>query len=60
MTMLAHLSPIDGPPVPAYYRLQESLREKIEEMQWRPGEIIPSERLIAQEYSLSAGTVKKH
>ncbi len=59
MTMLAHLSPIDGPPVPAYYRLQESLRKKIEEMQWRPGEIIPSERLIAQEYSLSAGTVKK-
>ncbi|HSV95657.1 MAG TPA: GntR family transcriptional regulator [Spirochaetota bacterium] len=59
MTKLAYLTPIDGPPVPAYYRLQEALRKKIEEMQWRPGEMIPSERLIAQEYGLSVGTVKK-
>ncbi|MCU0844517.1 MAG: GntR family transcriptional regulator [Spirochaetes bacterium] len=59
MAMLARLAPIDGPPVPAYYRLQETLRKKIEEMRWRPGEAIPSERLIAEEYGLSVGTVKK-
>jgi GntR family transcriptional regulator len=56
---LAHFTPIDGPPVPAYYRLQEALRKKIEEMRWLPGEAIPSERLIAGEYGLSIGTVKK-
>lgn len=59
MTVLARITPIDSPPVPAYYRLQESLKKKIEAMHWRPGEAIPSERLIAQEYGLSVGTVKK-
>lgn len=46
-------------PVPVYYRLQESLRGMIEEGVWRPGELIPSERIIAQEQGLSVGTVKK-
>ncbi|TAL29750.1 MAG: GntR family transcriptional regulator [Spirochaetes bacterium] len=46
-------------PLPAYYRLQEALRRKIEDGLWKPGEAIPSERLIAEEYRISIGTVKK-
>jgi GntR family transcriptional regulator len=48
-----------GAPLPAYYRLQEALRRKIEDGQWKPGEVIPSERLITEEYKISIGTVKK-
>lgn len=48
-----------GAPLPAYYRLQEALRRKIEDGQWKPGEAIPSERLITEEYQISVGTVKK-
>jgi GntR family transcriptional regulator len=48
-----------GMPLPAYYRLQEALRSKIEDGQWKPGEVIPSERLITEEYKISIGTVKK-
>jgi GntR family transcriptional regulator len=48
-----------GAPLPAYYRLQEALRGKIEDGHWKPGEAIPPERLITEEYRISAGTVKK-
>jgi len=48
-----------GAPLPVYYRLQEALRGKIEDGQWKPGEAIPSERLITEEYKISIGTVKK-
>lgn len=48
-----------GAPLPVYYRLQETLRGKIEDGQWKPGEAIPSERLITEEYKISIGTVKK-
>jgi GntR family transcriptional regulator len=48
-----------GAPVPAYYRVQELLRRRIEERQWKPGDAIPPERAIAQEQGLSIGTVKK-
>jgi GntR family transcriptional regulator len=48
-----------GAPLPAYYRLQEALRRKIEDGLWKPGETIPSERLIKEEYKISIGTVKK-
>jgi GntR family transcriptional regulator len=48
-----------GAPLPAYYRVQEALRGKIEDGQWKPGEAIPSERLITEEYKISVGTVKK-
>ncbi len=46
-------------PLPAYYRLQEALRGKIEDGLWKPGETIPSERLIAEEYGVSIGTARK-
>ncbi|HEY9161915.1 MAG TPA: GntR family transcriptional regulator [Desulfomonilia bacterium] len=49
----------EGVPLPAYYRLQEALRGKIEDGHWKPGDAIPSERLITEEYRISAGTVKK-
>jgi len=46
-------------PVPAYYLLQKHIKEKIENGDWKPGDAIPPERLIAAESSLSVGTVKK-
>ncbi len=53
------LNGVGGAPLPAYYRLQEALRGKIEDGHWKPGEPIPSERLITEEYKISVGTVKK-
>ncbi len=46
-------------PVPIYYRLQETLRSKIEAGEWKPGGAIPPERIIAEAYGASVGTVKK-
>lgn len=46
-------------PLPAYYRLQETLKDKIENGEWKPGESIPPERIIAADSRLSVGTVKK-
>ena len=45
--------------MPAYYLLQKRIKEKIENGDWKPGDAIPPERLIAAESSLSVGTVKK-
>ncbi|HPG49731.1 MAG TPA: GntR family transcriptional regulator [Spirochaetota bacterium] len=46
-------------PLPVYYRLQEALKKKIEDGNWKPGQLIPSERLIAGEHQVSVGTVRK-
>ncbi len=52
------IRPIETP-VPVYFRLYEALKKKIEEGEWKPGQLIPSERLIAGEYQVSIGTVRK-
>ncbi len=46
-------------PTPVYYKLQSAIKEKIEDGHWRPGDMIPPERLFAEEHKLSIGTVKK-
>ena len=46
-------------PLPAYYRLQVGIRNKIESSCWKPGEIIPTERVLAETHKVSIGTVKK-
>jgi len=46
-------------PVPAYYRLQELLKKNIEDSTWKPGEGIPSERILSMDHGVSIGTVKK-
>jgi len=44
---------------PAYFRLQNLLKAKIEAGQWKPEKKIPSERVLSETYQVSAGTVKK-
>jgi len=46
-------------PTPAYFKLQSLLRENIEKGYWKPGDMIPPERVFAEEHRLSIGTVKK-
>lgn len=46
-------------PTPIYYRLQNILRSQIENGLLKPGEKIPTERELSDEYGVSIGTVKK-
>ena len=46
-------------PMPVYYKLQSAVKEKIERGYWKPGEMILSERLFAEEHGVSIGTAKK-
>lgn len=46
-------------PTPVYYRLQSEIKEKIESGKWKPGMMIPPERVFVEENSVSIGTVKK-
>ncbi len=46
-------------PFPAYYRLQIGIRNEIESGRWKPGEIIPTEKVLAETHKVSIGTVKK-
>lgn len=45
--------------IPAYSRLQQALALKINTGQWKPGDQLPPERQLAEEYRLSVGTVRK-
>ncbi len=45
--------------IPFYLKLQNIIRDKIEEGTWRPDEIIPTETQIADSHHVSVGTVKK-
>ena len=46
-------------PTPMYYRLQLEIRDKIERGKWKPGNMIPPERVFVEENGISIGTVKK-
>jgi len=48
-----------GDPTPIYYKLQTALLQNIENGQWAPGECIPPERTLAEDFKVSIGTVKK-
>lgn len=45
--------------LPRYQRLRDDLTHQITMNRWRPGEAIPTEAALANEYSLSVGTVRK-
>lgn len=47
------------PPIPIYYQLQKELQRGIEEGRWSPGDRIPPERKIAEDFGVSLGTVNK-
>ena len=46
-------------PVPLYYQLQEIIRSRIESGQWGPGQQLPPEAELCEEFSLSRGTVRQ-
>ena len=46
-------------PVPLYYQLQEIIRSRIESGQWKPGEQLPPEADLCDEFNLSRGTVRQ-
>ena len=46
-------------PLPMYYQLKELLREKIAAGEWQPGDLIPSERELSQQYEISRMTARQ-
>jgi GntR family transcriptional regulator len=45
--------------IPAYAQLADILRERIERGQLAPGDPLPSETTLQQEYEVSRGTVRR-
>ncbi len=46
-------------PLPMYYQLKEIIREKVMSGEWKPGELIPSERELSRQYGISRMTVRQ-
>lgn len=46
-------------PVPRYYQLKEILRERIRAGEWKPGDLIPSERELGETYGISRMTARQ-
>ena len=44
---------------PLYLRMKEDLLRRVQRGEWRPGEMLPSENVLAVEYSVSVGTARK-
>lgn len=45
--------------LPAYLRVEQSIRRDIEQAKWLPGDMIPSEAQLSAIHNVSIGTVKK-
>lgn len=46
-------------PIPLYYQLKQILLDKINQHDWKPGDLIPSELELQEEYGLSRTTVRQ-
>lgn len=46
-------------PIPRYYQLKEIIRQKVTGGQWAPGEPIPSERELCEQYGISRMTARQ-
>jgi GntR family transcriptional regulator len=46
-------------PIPRYYQLKEIMRERIRSGEWQPGELIPSERELGEQYGISRMTARQ-
>jgi GntR family transcriptional regulator len=44
---------------PLYLRMKEDLLRRVQRGEWRPGELVPSENVLAVEYGVSVGTARK-
>ncbi|WP_213990716.1 GntR family transcriptional regulator [Sodalis sp. dw_96] len=45
--------------IPLYQKMKENLVQRVLSGEWRPGELVPSETALANEYSVSVGTARK-
>ena len=45
--------------LPRYQRLADTLRQKVVEQRWRPGDRLPSENAIAEEFGVAPGTARQ-
>jgi GntR family transcriptional regulator len=48
-----------GSPIPRYLQLKEILREKVRSGEWVPGDLIPSERELSEQYGISRMTTRQ-
>ena len=46
-------------PVPRYHQLKEILRERVRSGEWKPGDLIPSERELSETYRISRMTARQ-
>ncbi|HLZ58326.1 MAG TPA: GntR family transcriptional regulator [Ktedonosporobacter sp.] len=46
-------------PLPRYYQLKEIMRERIRTGEWKPGDLIPSERELGEMYGISRMTARQ-
>lgn len=46
-------------PVPRYYQLKEIMRERVSAGEWKPGDLIPSERELSETYNISRMTARQ-
>ena len=46
-------------PVPIYFQIEQYIRERIDNKELKPGEMIPSEREFAEKYQISRMTVRQ-
>lgn len=45
--------------IPMYFRVAETIRARIESRRYKPGELIPSEKELSREFSVSLITIRK-
>lgn len=46
-------------PLPIYFQLKELLREKIASGEWKPGDMVPSERELSEQFHISRMTARQ-
>ncbi len=46
-------------PVPLYHQLYQTLLAKIEKGEWKPGELIPTEKELGEQYKISRTTIRQ-
>ncbi|HEV2656765.1 MAG TPA: GntR family transcriptional regulator [Ktedonobacteraceae bacterium] len=46
-------------PVPRYYQLREIMREHVRSGEWKPNDLIPSERELSEQYGISRMTTRQ-
>jgi GntR family transcriptional regulator len=57
---MAGMNTVQGPSFqPLYLQIKELLTQSLDAGEWKPGEAIPSEMLLAARYKVSQGTVRK-